>query len=788
MLIPYYRGGYVHPWQNTTFFPNNTVFSMQGGQHNQPVLSYAQQPLSYNRRYPNLNTELAQGDPSLVYPEYPLLADHNAYNSYNSLPYGNWVIQQAQQNHIPPIMNSYPVNAGYTTNSPYQPQHTQMESSQNSTKENEEPATPRKVRRNKAAKQSKDPQCDPCHDYGKAETRAPWGSKTWEDGQHLFSYTEKGQLLCDRKLNKERLREYVDNCPKGTVFRVQQCPTMSGSRMGPEDQECRWDQCPVKSKKITSGWLRVCFDEFPLDTSSGKRDPYLCAGSMHLWCFEQVFDPVEFYLEGRLKAETRHFRHEESNKATLEKLTDARIVEDAYRPWFEKWAPFFDPYKKFWMPRQYKDTLSYKLNEYHLNNQSEARRKSRKSRNDKKPNKEEPAKTIDVHMGDLQLYVALAKAAALLKRTGQPPETRELEDLPGDGSDSPDPSRIRIPPPPAPRAKKAGSPERMASYLPVDPALGTSSSHPSQIQQRSPRGSDLTRTSPRRRKKERRRHVLASQRPVDRGDNLSMESCSSTSTGYLNTNSTPSSSFGPLSPACSTLQSTFRPPLNIIPPPNHNQGSLANVNNSVCPQAMPEPGGSMEDPRQPGHSLGPPSWQWQQQQYSSTAELPHVKAEHQPVFQDGNLITPLEGSQGNDLVEFCQNETKTWAQKAGEEASQVLGDSDGTSSYDSNQFKGLGPEEMIIYQYLMIGEDVPVSTQNPAEGSTGAMDNFAAQTQMNAAASQPLEVVACTESPQVAAVVEPWHSSESFMDPVNYGGYSNTTDIFPLFDDSITTA
>lgn len=787
ILILYYRGGYVYPSQDT-FVPYNPFYSMQGGQHNQPILPYAQQLLSYNQT-PNLNTGVAQDDPSLVYPQYPLLNDHNAYNSYNSLPYGDWVIRQAQQNFAPPIMDSYPVNAGFTLNHSYQPGNTQTENSQNSTKENEEPATTRKVGKKKAAKQRKTPRFDPRSLYPKAETRAPWGSKTWgEDGQHLFTYTESGQLLLDRKFNNEQLREYVDNCPKGTVFRVQQYPTKSGGRMDPEDQECRWEHCPLKSKRITTGWLRVCFDEFPMDTTGGKRDPFVCAGSMHLWCFEQIFDPVEFYLGGRLKAETRVFVHEQSNVASLGKHTDNAIVINAYEKWFTEWVRSFNQHGKFLAGREYKDTLSYELNNYHIENQTGARKKARERRCKEKINKGRPEKTINIHMGDLGLYVALNTMATDVRRDGSP-EREAREDLPDDGFDSPDSSRKSIAPPPAPRAKKTGSSGRAASYLPIDPALGTSSSHSSQTLRRSLRGIDLKRTSPRRLKKELRRHVLASQPPVDRGHNLSMDSCSSasTSTGYLNTNSTPSTSFGPLNSACSTLPSSnLRPPLKITIP-NHNESSLSNAYPLVYPQAMLGSSFSMEDPKQPGHSLGPPPWQYQQQQYSSTAALPYVKAEHQPGFQDCHLNTPLKASRGNDLVESCQIETKTWTPKAAEEAPHVLGDNEGTSSIDSNQFTGLGPEEASLYQFLIIDEDVPEPTQNLAEGSTGAMDNFVAQTQTNATASQSLELVACTESPHVAAVAEPWHSVGSFMDPVNYGGYSNT-DMFPLFDDSIATA
>ncbi|UKZ63711.1 uncharacterized protein TrAtP1_004937 [Trichoderma atroviride] len=820
----YVSGGCVHPLQN--IFPNNAFFSMQGGQHNQPVLSYAQQLLSYNRRYPNLNTEFAQNDPSLIYPEYPLLDNQNIYyNSYNSSPYGNCVIEQTQQN----FMNPYLVNAGYTMNSPYQSQHTQTESSQNSTKENEEPST------NRAAKQKdKDPPFDPRPLYGKAETRDSWGSKTWVNKEDrlaykledledledlekledlkdlkkleklkmldklgklhkLFAYTEKGQWLLTRKFNDKQLRKYAKHCPEGTVFRVQQYPTNSKFRMSPEDQECRWANCPLKSNKITTGWLRVCFDEFPMETSSGKRDPFLCAGSMHLWCFEQVFDPVEFYLEGRLIPEIREFDHEKQNVMSLKKLTDAEIIKDAYNVWFAKWVPSFERHGKQ-VPREYQDTLSYTLNDYHVEHQTDARDKSRETRHEKKLDKTTPKKTIEVHLGDLKLFAELermtqnAKKAKRAKKANRRPEMEEREDPPSDGFDSSDLSRIRIPPPQAPRTKKAGSPERLASYLPIDPALGTSSSHLSQTKRRSPRGSEPKLTSPRRHKKEVRRRVLASQPPVDRGHNLSTDSCSSTSTSYLNTSSTPSSSFSSLNSACSTLPlSNLGPPRKTIVSPNHNQSSLANAYTSVYSQAMPRPSSSMEYPTQPGHSLGPPSWQYQQQQYSSTAALPFVEAEHQPEFHDCNLNTPLKVSRGNDLVEPCQNETKTWTQEAAAEASQVLGDSERTSLNDSNQFKGLDPEEPSIDQFLIFDDDVPEPTENPAEGSTGAMDNFAAQTQMNAAASQPLELVACAESPQVDAMVEPWHSYGSFMDPMNYGAYSNT-DILPLFDDSIATA
>jgi hypothetical protein len=783
MLILYYRRDQVYPLQKAVI-PNNASFSIQGGQYNQPTLSYPQQQLlSYSIQHSESKGESAWGDLPCVYPP---LDDHNASNY---LPYGDWVIRQAQQNFAPPIWNSYSVNAGFTLDSSYQPDNTQTETSQKPTQEDKEPATPQKVSKNKVSKRGKKPEIK----YPAAETRAAWGSKTWEDGQHLFTYTQKGQWLRDRKFNKEQLREYVDNCPKGTVFRVQQAPTHCNERLDLEDRICRWANCPVANRTITSGWLRVCFDEFPGKTSSGDRDPLTCAGSMHLWCFEQVFDPVEFHLEDRLKAETRQFVLEERNAMSLEKLTDAEIIAGAYTEWFKDWIPFFDPHDKFPTPREYENTLSYKLNKYHLNNQTKARRRARRIRHELKMDKGGPQRTINVHEGNLQMYVALTNEAKRAKRaheTEKPNRVQERQkrpDVPDDDFDSSDTSSGTWMPLPTRKGKKVKNHEQIASNSPAETSLRTSTSPLSHKQRNFPRGSDPRGTSARRLKKKRRRHELASQPPVDRGHNLSMETYYSNATGNLNMSFTPSSSFGHFDLDYSTLHPDLRPPLKPRGPYNHTQGSLANNYYPILPQAMSESGFSIENPRQPDHVLGPASWPYQQQQLNSNIAASLYVGEHQPIFQDFNSNTPPEASQGQKLVEFCQNETKAWAQQVGEQAPYVLGDSDGASSNKSNPVRGLDPEESNMYQILIKDEDVPKSTQYPAEGSNEAMNIFAAQTQTNTAANRHLEPVACTESPQVAVVAEPWHGVGSFEDPVNYGGYSNS-DIPPLFNDPDATA
>lgn len=267
-----------------------------------------------------------------------------------------------------------------------------------------------------------------------------------------------------------------------------------------------------------------------------------------------------------------------------------------------------------------------------------------------------------------------------------------------------------------------------------------------------------------------------------------MNTCCSSAVVNSNTNSTPPAYFDPLNPPNRAMQSTLRssPDIRVFSNNHQGQGNLANAYNPNYSQATPGLSFQMGDQTQLSQSLES-SMQCQQQQLLSSITAPSdVKVEQQPVIQGSSLDTPLEVSHGNDLVESYQNKTKDLSRKAREEALQVLGGRDGTSLNDSNQVKGLGPEETNLYPFLTLDEVVPETTQYPTEDNTKAMDTLIAQSQMNADASQSLELAARTESPQVTAVAEPWDSIGSFMDPVNYGGYGDT-DILTLFDDFTAT-
>ncbi|KAL6909073.1 hypothetical protein GGI43DRAFT_429729 [Trichoderma evansii] len=773
-----------YPFQNT-FVPNNTFFQLESSQHSQPTLPFDQQLLPYNVQHPVVNEESAQDNPFSVYPP---LDDGNASNS---LPYGRWVIQQSQQNYPLTTLNPNPINASYAMNNQHQPDNTQMEIYQESRRGSEDSFSVPKVSMDRAAKQRKDPKCDPYLLYPPPKTRDAWGSKTW-NGQHLFTYTPKGQWLRDRCFNNEQLREYVDNCPKGTVFRVQQAPTQCNHRLDQEDRICRWANCPVGNRTITAGWLRVAFDEFPVETSGGTRDPLKCAGSMHLWCFEQVFDLMEFDLDERLKAEIRQFPFEDRNVTTLEKLTDVGIVRAAYIPWFEKRKAFFNMHGKLPVSRKYEDTLSYTLNKHHLKHQTAARQRARLTRNNNNKRREnkEPNRTIDIHMGNLKTYVALTNKSKKARKVKRLQEMREDEDVAnppaGDMDSSDTSSEIWIAPPLTPKTASISISGQIAPSLPAEASLETPPSCLLQKKRRSPRASNLKGTSARGARHEYKRQAFLPQPSVGKDHDLGINTCCSTAVVNLNTNSTPPSYFDPLNPADRTMKLAIRPSPKIGVLSNIHQGDLANAYNPNCSQPMSGLSFNMGDQTQLSQSLGSLMQCQQQQLFPSITVPSDAKVEQQPVIQGGSLNTPLEVSHGNDLVESYQSKTKSLSPKAREEALKVLGGRDGTSLNDSNQVKGLDPEETNLCQFLTLDEDVPETTQYPIEDNTKAMNSFIAQTQMNADASQPLEPVACTESPQVAALAESWDSLSSFMDPVNYGGYGDT-DILTLFEDFAAT-
>lgn len=244
-----------------------------------------------------------------------------------------------------------------------------------------------------------------------------WGP-VMQDGQPLFSYLPSGRLLDCRTYNAQQIQHYIDSCPQSLRLWLQQAPSQSNNRLVDADSKCRYAHCPSKNRKILPGWLRVAFDEFPEDTSSGARDPYKVAMAMHLWCFEQCCDPHELFVSGVLLPENRSFPLEQKNPMAVTKNSDRMIIGEAFMPWQENQKVQREAWgKRLVVPRVYQESLSYAMVKHHLDHQISSRQTTREARNSTRP--ASSRNTIDIHMGDLAVFAERAEMAVRMPRKGE---------------------------------------------------------------------------------------------------------------------------------------------------------------------------------------------------------------------------------------------------------------------------------------------------------------------------------------------------------------------------------
>lgn len=257
---------------------------------------------------------------------------------------------------------------------------------------------------------TKDPRADifPYPVFGGAH---PWLTA----GGLQISYLPEGQLDEDILFTAKDLREYLDQCPRPLNIWLQNCPSKCKGRLVDADMKCRYSECPTKFGTILHGWHRVAFDEFPDMTTGGTKDPYKMAGVMHLWCFEQCFDPLEFFEKDQMFPDARLLPHETHNRMAITRDDYKNVIPRAIKPWVRERRSVGiskAPYQK------HEDTLSWRLCDFHVKHQNVAREKCRDKRNAERPDDER--KTIEIIMGDLSKYVSrdkLAKTRAKTRRT-----------------------------------------------------------------------------------------------------------------------------------------------------------------------------------------------------------------------------------------------------------------------------------------------------------------------------------------------------------------------------------
>ncbi|KAK7428616.1 hypothetical protein QQZ08_004877 [Neonectria magnoliae] len=250
-------------------------------------------------------------------------------------------------------------------------------------------------------KKKNDRRCLPSSVYIKKPPVVPsWG---YVNKMPLFSYTAECQWNHGLLFSREELAYYTQNCPRELTIWLQHYPAQCNQRLDESDKTCRWKDCPATENTMKAGWFRVVFDEFAKLTKSGKKDPFKVAGAMHLWCFEQCFDPLPHLEKGLVLPDERNFSKETKNPAKLTRDTDTYIIDRALNRWKERQKE--NPSTKF--PRPHEESLSFALVNYHLKHESVTRQRQRARRNEGRP--EEERNTSDYHKGDLSFYVRREK-------------------------------------------------------------------------------------------------------------------------------------------------------------------------------------------------------------------------------------------------------------------------------------------------------------------------------------------------------------------------------------------
>lgn len=135
--------------------------------------------------------------------------------------------------------------------------------------------------------------------------------------------TEEIREYVNEKVSKEKPNRIVAGEDEKTTMSakrfamwIQSAPAQCRNRLGPDDNECRWDQCLEGKNKagkncrngIKSGWLRVAMDEYPQLRDEGLLDALKPAAVLHLYCFERIFPRariVEFYQKEFLQIDKK---------------------------------------------------------------------------------------------------------------------------------------------------------------------------------------------------------------------------------------------------------------------------------------------------------------------------------------------------------------------------------------------------------------------------------------------------------------------------------------------------
>ncbi|KAM7186916.1 hypothetical protein V8F20_011197 [Naviculisporaceae sp. PSN 640] len=255
--------------------------------------------------------------------------------------------------------------------------------------------------------------------YKPRPPKSKWGPFRYQDvGVELYPllYFTSDQIvdfITNREANKRR---------KLTIW-IQNAPAQVNQRyhMGTNSSKCRWAHCPGPRNTILKGFWRVAFDE-DSDQTGKRYDPFLNAGYMHLFCFEEVFNlgfmiHASRYLGFKVEPDVRDFPYESRNPMSITRdheellgvykkfaktegekypvLRDERQLQSLGRQWIKSMA--FSPAGK---DIKSEERLWRQLTDAHLSREVATRHATRENRG---------GANIGQHRGDLRLYMRLKK-------------------------------------------------------------------------------------------------------------------------------------------------------------------------------------------------------------------------------------------------------------------------------------------------------------------------------------------------------------------------------------------
>ncbi|KAI1325176.1 hypothetical protein F5Y16DRAFT_423243 [Xylariaceae sp. FL0255] len=206
---------------------------------------------------------------------------------------------------------------------------------------------------------------DPERHYGRPpKPPNSWGPKNEKD-EHLFTYSEQGELWKGKFFTKREMRWYLmgpslkdafdgpemlpgvqhiqNKTRQGLTLWICWPAAMANDRFPRKDQscKCRFKDCEVSPQQHTihQGQPMVIFDERQ-NTVGEAIDPFFNAGYVHLFCLCWNFDLVELWSHLDIRLDFREFKREACSLFKLDKAAPG--IGDIVKAWWRIQYPVWE--------------------------------------------------------------------------------------------------------------------------------------------------------------------------------------------------------------------------------------------------------------------------------------------------------------------------------------------------------------------------------------------------------------------------------------------------------------